>query len=234
MAFVNLRMADTGSGGSKTGSSSSSSSSKLQQFDKGMGGIISNAANAVVNAYKASNNSNSGSSGGGSSYSAPAAQETYTPDYGQALSDYYNTLKETIERQRQEQERLAQAKYNQLISQANDNYNNSINSITRNNAYTNRWLKQNYGGVSGQGLSNQLRANTNYQNNLYSAQQDLNTAKLNAETDKYNSQAEATNNYISNYNNYLSSPLSSMLSTTAKNAIDDGSYKKYLNQLFSR
>ena len=153
-------------------------------------------------------------------------------DYGQYLADYYSALKNTIEKQRQEQERLANAKYEQLVKQANDNYNSSINNITKNNAYTNRWLNQNYGGTSGQGLSNKLRANTNYENNLYSAKQDLNSALLNAQTDKYNSQAEATNNYLSNYNNYLTSPLSSMLSNVSAAAIDDGSYKKYLNKLW--
>ncbi len=223
MPFVNLRQADTGSSGK-----SSSTTSKGPSAEK----IAQVQANvAKMNAQKQQGTTSRSTQ---STTSSPVAQESYGADYGQALSDYYNTLKATIEKQRQEQERLAEARYNQLINQANDNYNNSINSITKNNAYTNRWLKQNYGGVSGQGLSNQLRANTNYQNNLYNAQQDLNTAKLNAETDKYNSQAEATNNYLTNYNNYLTSPLSSMLSTTAANAIDDGSYKKYLNQLFSR
>ena len=157
---------------------------------------------------------------------------TSTTDYGQYLADYYSALKNTIEQQRQEQERLANAKYEQLVKQANDNYNSSINNITKNNAYTNRWLNQNYGGTSGQGLSNKLRANTNYENNLYSAKQDLNSALLNAQTDKYNSQAEATNNYLNNYNNYLTSPLSSMLSNVSAAAIDDDSYKKYLNKLF--
>lgn len=232
MANINLRMADTGSSGK------SNSSGNTLKGDAAWAKIIGTAVNQGVKDWASKNTSNQTNTN--KTYSAPTAttqtvQETSSsPDYGQALSDYYNTLKATIEKQRQEQEALAQAKYNQLISQANDNYNNSINSITKNNAYTNRWLKQNYGGVSGQGLSNQLRANTNYQNNLYSAQQDLNTAKLNAETDKYNSQAEATNNYLSNFNNYLTSPLSSMLSTVSKNAVDDSSYKKYLNQLFSR
>ena len=172
----------------------------------------------------------SGGDVGGSS--SGGGTNTSTTDYGQYLADYYSALKNTIEKQRQEQERLANAKYEQLVQQANDNYNSSINNITKNNAYTNRWLNQNYGGTSGQGLSNKLRANTNYENNLYSAKQDLNSALLNAQTDKYNSQAEATNNYLSNYNNYLTSPLSSMLSNVSAAAIDDGSYKKYLNKLW--
>ena len=123
----------------------------------------------------------------------------------------------------------------QLINkekQADDNYNNSINQITKNNAYTNRWLKQNYGGKSGLGLSNSLRANTNYENNLYSALQSLNEAKLNAAADKYNNQAEATNEYLQNYNNYITSPMSNVLSAMSKSSIDDGSYKKYINKLF--
>ena len=161
------------------------------------------------------------------------AQETSSNDnYGDYLKSYYDSLVSSINKQREERERLAEAKYQQLLKQADDNYNNSINQITKNNAYTNRWLKQNYGGKSGLGLSNSLRANTNYENNLYSALQSLNEAKLNAAADKYNNQAEATNEYLQNYNNYITSPMSNELSAMSKSSIDDGSYKKYINKLF--
>ncbi len=183
---------------------------------------------------------NNGTGGTGSNYSNSTSDSSATTDnasgednsYGQYLADYYQKLIDTINKQKEEQEKLYEAKYKQLVQQANDNYNSAVNSITKNNAYTNRWLKQNYGGLSGQGLSNSLRANTNYNNNLYSAQQDLNSALLNAETDKYNNQAEATNTYLNNYNNYVTSPISNVLSSMSKTAVDDGSYKKYINKLF--
>lgn len=200
-------------------------------------------SNSITNlkATTANNNNNNNTSGGtGSSGSSSPSGATATTDtstsedtsYGQYLADYYQKLIDSINKQKEEQDKTYEAKYKQLVQQANDNYNNTVNSITKNNAYTNRWLKQNYGGTSGQGLSNSLRANTNYANNLYSAQQDLNSALLNAETDKYNNQAEATNTYLNNYNNYVTSPISNILSSMSKTSVDDGSYKKYINKLF--
>ncbi len=167
-----------------------------------------------------------------SSNSSSSSNNNSSSNNGDYLKSYYEALAASINKQKQEKERLAAAKYQQLLKQANDNYNNSINQITKNNAYTNRWLKQNYGGRSGLGLSNSLRANTNYENNLYSALQSLNEAKLNAEADKYNNEAEATNEYLQNYNNYITSPMSNVLSAVAKSSIDDGSYKRYINKLF--
>ena len=225
---TNYRVTDTGGGTSNPNTAYAYSDAAKKAIGGPSATKASEVANRVANWNKDKKGGDGSDGGGGPTGST---QDTST-DYGQYLADYYSALKNTIEKQRQEQERLANAKYEQLVQQANDNYNSSINNITKNNAYTNRWLNQNYGGTSGQGLSNKLRANTNYENNLYSAKQDLNSALLNAQTDKYNSQAEATNNYLNNYNSYLTSPLSSMLSNVSAAAIDDGSYKKYLNKLW--
>lgn len=196
---------------------------------------------AYKNALNANKNPNPSTNPTTPTYTTPTTSTTTTTstadsgssdNYGDYLKSYYESLIASINAQKQEKERLAEAKYQSLLKQADDNYNNSINQITKNNAYTNRWLKQNYGGASGLGLSNSLRANTNYENNLYSALQSLNEAKLNAETDKYNNQAEATNEYLQNYNNYITSPMSNVLSAMSKSSIDDGSYKKYINKLF--
>lgn len=228
-----VAMADMKSGGSKKTNNTNIVNANNANSNRVYNASL-DANNNVV--YTKRNNSpsggdNGGSNGGGSS-SGVNANTSANTDYGQYLADYYQTLVDTINKQRQEQENLANARYEQLVKQANDNYNSSINSITKNNAYTNRWLNQNYGGTNGQGLSNKLRANINYENNLQTAKKDLDSALLNAQTDKYNNQAEATNNYLNNYNSYVTSPLSSMLSNVSAAAIDDGSYRKYLNKLF--
>lgn len=205
------------------------------QGDSSGGNVITN-KKKIEDATNKNNpitaNNNGGNNGGSNGGTNTGSQSS--TDYGQYMADYYQSLVNTINKQRQEKENLANARYEQLVKQANDNYDSSINNITKNNAYTNRWLNQTYGGANGQGLSNRLRADTNFRNNLYSAQQDLNSALLNAKTDKYNTQAEATNDYINNYNNYITTPLSNTLSSISSAAIDDGSYKKYINKLFGR
>lgn len=64
----------------------------------------------------------------------------------------------------------AKTSYDKSNVLANENYDTSRNDIVRNDAYLRRWLQQQYGGgASGSGLSNQLRAYTNYNNNLNNA-----------------------------------------------------------------
>lgn len=70
--------------------------------------------------------------------------------------------------------------YDTSTRQARESFEKSRNNANLNNAYTQRWLRETYGnGVSGLGLSNTLRANTNYNNTLNS----INTSLANALSD---------------------------------------------------
>lgn len=142
-----------------------------------------------------------GTSGGGSVGGGAVAS---TPNYG----DIFSQIKSLIDKEKADRDALAEENYKKLVMDANNSFESNRNAITKNNALTQRWLKQTYGGgLSGAGLTNQLRAQTNYQNNLYGARQNLASMMQNAQIQKGTDLLNSQSTYNGNYNNYIVNPL---------------------------
>lgn len=128
--------------------------------------------------------------------------EVGSTDYSTMRDDYLTQMKALLDEERAQRDKATESQYKALIGQADRSYGDTRNQIERNNAQTQRWLDETYGGyTTGAGLTNRLRASTNRENNLADALKNRSEAYQSAETQRQNSLADAVQNYSSQYNN---------------------------------
>ena len=155
-----------------------------------------------------------GSYGGGYSggYSSTNVNNTF-PGFD-AYEKYISEYRAMLEENQKKLDQLAEENYKAQIASNEQNAKDQRNQANLNSARTDRWLNQQYGGgISGKGLTNQLRNQTALNNQIATINQNL-----------------ASNNSVANLNRYntLQSNLDNKLTKMA--SVDD-SYLNYLKKL---
>lgn len=162
---------------------------------------------------------NGGNSGGYSGrYSGNSSTTTTTVNNSfpgfDAYEKYISEYRTMLEENQKKLDQLAEENYKAQIASNEQNAKDQRNQANLNSARTDRWLNQQYGsGISGKGLTNQLRNQTALNNQIATINQNL-----------------ASNNSVANLNRYntLQSNLDNKLTKMA--SVDD-SYLNYLKKL---
>lgn len=131
-----------------------------------------------------------------------------------AYEKYISEYRAMLEENQKKLDQLAEENYKAQIASNEQNAKDQRNQANLNSARTDRWLNQQYGGgISGKGLTNQLRNQTALNNQIATINQNL-----------------ASNNSVANLNRYntLQSNLDNKLTKMA--SVDD-SYLNYLKKL---
>ena len=181
--------------------------------------VVSNMANKGNDDNGSGGNSGgsygSGYSGGygGNSYdTTPTINNTF-PGFD-AYEKYISEYRKMLEENQKKLDQLAEENYKAQIAANEQNAKDQRNRANLNSARTDRWLNQQYGsGISGKGLTNQLRNQTALNNQIATINQNL-----------------ASNNSVANLNRYntLQGNLDNKLTKMA--SVDD-SYLNYLKKL---
>lgn len=159
---------------------------------------------AKLTATPISNGSSSGSSGGSSGSGTGGSTPTYDPYQEYDLNDYIKVLTEQLNNLKSSQMSNLEAKYKQAVSEQNASNQANVNQINLSAKNTLKRLNQMYGGEnSGSSISNKLRANTNWNNNLTSAYNTNQNALKNLETDYLNNVNSAESNFMDAEMNYI-------------------------------
>lgn len=154
--------------------------------------------------------------------------------YSNNSNDYLARMRQILDEEKAQRDRATEAQYRALINQANRNYDTERNEASVNNARVNRWLDENYGGnITGMGLTNRLRASTDYSGALRDALARRDDSTLNAEQQRYSNLADAVANYANRYNNLASNLYGQELSNDMEKYRNqlDYDYRKYLATL---
>lgn len=150
------------------------------------------------------------------------------------INDYLAKMKAILDSEKEQRDNATESRYKAMLGLADRNFDAERNEIARQNAYTNRWLNQTYGGnLSGAGLTNRLRAQTNYNNNLNQAMINRDSARTDAETERYNNLADAVNQYADRYNGLATNLYNTELSNDMQRYQNqlDLEYRKYIASL---
>ena len=177
-----------------------------EQFQKNIG----YAQNALAKKQAGSGGGYSGGYSGG--YTTPTTNNTF-PGFD-AYEKYISEYRAMLEENQKKLDQLAEENYKAQIASNEQNAKDQRNQANLNSARTDRWLNQQYGGgISGKGLTNQLRNQTALNNQIATINQNL-----------------ASNNSVANLNRYntLQSNLDNKLTKMA--SVDD-SYLNYLKKL---
>lgn len=153
-----------------------------------------------------------GYSGGYSGNSSTNVNNTF-PGFD-AYEKYISEYRTMLEENQRKLDQLAEENYKAQIASNEQNAKDQRNQANLNSARTDRWLNQQYGsGISGKGLTNQLRNQTALNNQIATINQNL-----------------ASNNSVANLNRYntLQGNLDNKLTKMA--SVDD-SYLNYLKKL---
>ena len=153
-----------------------------------------------------------GYSGGYSGNSSTNVNNTF-PGFD-AYEKYISEYRAMLEENQKKLDQLAEENYKAQIASNEQNAKDQRNQANLNSARTDRWLNQQYGGgISGKGLTNQLRNQTALNNQIATINQNL-----------------ASNNSVANLNRYntLQGNLDNKLTKMA--SVDD-SYLNYLKKL---
>lgn len=154
-----------------------------------------------------------GSYGGGYSGNSSTNVNNTFPGFD-AYEKYISEYRAMLEENQKKLDQLAEENYKAQIASNEQNAKDQRNQANLNSARTDRWLNQQYGsGISGKGLTNQLRNQTALNNQIATINQNL-----------------ASNNSVANLNRYntLQSNLDNKLTKMA--SVDD-SYLNYLKKL---
>lgn len=183
---------------------------------------VKKVTDSVVSNVPSNNNGggSDGSYGGGYSggYSGNSSATTTTinntfPGFD-AYEKYISEYRAMLEENQRKLDQLAEENYKAQIASNEQNAKDQRNQANLNSARTDRWLNQQYGGgISGKGLTNQLRNQTALNNQIATINQNL-----------------ASNNSVANLNRYntLQGNLDNKLTKMA--SVDD-SYLNYLKKL---
>lgn len=173
----------------------------------------------VTDAANIDNKNNDRYSGGyNGGYSGNSSATTTTvnntfPGFD-AYEKYISEYRTMLEENQRKLDQLAEENYKAQIASNEQNAKDQRNQANLNSARTDRWLNQQYGGgISGKGLTNQLRNQTALNNQIATINQNL-----------------ASNNSVANLNRYntLQGNLDNKLTKMA--SVDD-SYLNYLKKL---
>ena len=167
-------------------------------------------------AQKQSKPSGGGGYGGGYSGNSSATTTTVNNTFPgfDAYEKYISEYRTMLEENQRKLDQLAEENYKAQIASNEQNAKDQRNQANLNSARTDRWINQQYGsGISGKGLTNQLRNQTALNNQIATINQNL-----------------ASNNSVANLNRYntLQGNLDNKLTKMA--SVDD-SYLNYLKKL---
>lgn len=157
-----------------------------------------------------------GSYGGGYSGNSSATTTTINNTFPgfDAYEKYISEYRAMLEENQRKLDQLAEENYKAQIASNEQNAKDQRNQANLNSARTDRWLNQQYGGgISGKGLTNQLRNQTALNNQIATINQNL-----------------ASNNSVANLNRY-NTLQSNLDNTLTKMASVDDSYLNYLKKL---
>ena len=159
------------------------------------------------------NKGNNDNGSGGNSYDTTPTINNNFPGFD-AYEKYISEYRKMLEENQKKLDQLAEENYKAQIAANEQNAKDQRNRANLNSARTDRWLNQQYGsGISGKGLTNQLRNQTALNNQIATINQNL-----------------ASNNSVANLNRYntLQGNLDNKLTKMA--SVDD-SYLNYLKKL---
>ena len=180
-------------------------------------GDVYNPYFSYLNYYGNGGTGTTGTTGGTTTANLDSSYNVGGIDYSNMRDDYLTKMRALLDEERQARDKATESSYKALIGQADRNYKDARDQASVENARTQRWLDENYGGyTTGQGLTNRLRASTNLENNLANAMNSRNDALLNAESQRQNALANAVQNYSSQYGNMASNMYSTDLNNELK------------------
>lgn len=163
-----------------------------------------------------SSSSNSGTASNGSTYSPSGSSD-----------DIVSKIKSLLEEQKKAADEYYKTMYEQQVAQINQQAEANRNQANLNYMRGDRYLNSLYGnGITGQGLSNKARNNSNWQNNLTSIRQN-----------QANNAATAKSNYNLNLANTASQLAQGWYNyvlpvyTNRQTQLDNLEYQKYLASL---
>lgn len=191
-----------------------------------------NRTKQMVADYKAkvSNNTPSYGSGGGyTAQEAPSSSEGgYTPPQSNT-DDILNKIRGLLEEQKVKADEYLKSQYNQAL----ENYKNQerLDSEKANlrKALMDRRLDEMYGNsVTGSGLSNRVRSNSNWYNDIANIQRDLSNRNTTALQDYNRGLANNASTLSQGWYNYILP-----IYTNRQQNLDDLDYRKYVNSLFN-
>lgn len=158
------------------------------------------------------NNSSGGGDGGG---------------YHTTNDDIISKIKKLLNEQKKASDEYANTLYQQALAQNKEAYKSNQWQANKNYMRGDRYLKGLYGdAISGQGLSNQARNNSNWQNNLTSIRQNWTNNDATAKA-SYNAQlANNASTLAQGWYNYVLP-----VYTNRQTQLDNLDYRKYLASL---
>lgn len=158
----------------------------------------------------------------------PVVAETYSaPSYSGGTDDIVNQIKALLNEQKAQADKYYQTLYEQQIVQNKQAWENNRNQINLNYARGDRYLRNLYGdSVSGQGLSNRVRNNTNWQSNLAENLRNYTNNDATALANYNMNKANTASQLAQGWYNYVLP-----VYTNRQQTLDDYDYRRYLASL---
>ena len=167
--------------------------------------------------YRGTSDSSDSGGGGGGNYSYSSS----------STDDIVDKIKALLEEQKAQADEYYKTQYEQSLSQNKQAWENNRNQINRNYARGDRYLRSMYGdAVSGQGLSNRVRNNANWQSNLATNQQNYTNNDATALANYNMNRANTASQLAQGWYNYVLP-----VYTNRQQNIDDYDYRRYLATL---
>ena len=144
--------------------------------------------------------------------------------YTGSTDDIVEKIKALLQEQQDKSKEYFKTLYDQQTAQNKEQWEKNRNQINVNYARGDRYLRNLYGdAVSGQGLSNRVRNNSNWQSNLATNRQNYVNNDATALASYNSNLANAANTFAQGYYNYVLP-----VYTNRQQNIDDLDYRKYI------
>lgn len=180
--------------------------------------------NNLRNTYNYSGSS-SGGSGGSGSGSVDGSGE-WNAGGRQGQDDTLDKIKELLSEQEKKANDYYKTLYEQQIAQNKQGFENNRNQINLNYKRGERYINNQYGnGISGAGLTNRIRNNSNWINNLTSNRQNYENNDATALASYNNNRANSASTLAQGWYNYVMP-----IYTNRQQSDDDYSYRRFLAQ----
>ena len=166
--------------------------------------------------------SNKGPSGGGGDAEAYSSGGYHTTN-----DDIISKIKKLLEEQKKASDEYANTLYQQALAQNKEAYKSNQWQANKNYMRGDRYLQGLYGnGITGQGLSNRARNNSNWQNNLTSIRQNWTNNDASARASYNANLANNASTLAQGWYNYVLP-----VYTNRQTQLDNLDYRKYLASL---
>lgn len=178
-----------------------------------------------------SNNNNDGNyrryyGGGGSGSASGDGSGVWNAGGRQGQDDTLDKIKELLSEQEKKANDYYKTLYEQQIAQNKQGFENNRNQINLNYKRGERYINNQYGnGISGAGLTNRIRNNSNWINNLTSNRQNYENNDATALASYNNNRANSASTLAQGWYNYVMP-----IYTNRQQSDDDYSYRRFLAQ----